>query len=306
MQLETTLKLKRAEFIESGKSVLFLGDYITKFKDNITLKSKGASVDNMLTMLGMESCKPTSTPMVRKESAANGDVEMLEGSKAETYRSVVGILMYFKRHRFDLHYGAISLAMTSSSPTNLHLRRLERVLRHIQGTGDMHLELIRPREQLMEMVGWCDGSWADLDEKLRSTNGGLLMLGGACVAGWSRTQKPTALSSGESVFYSATVCSCELLWACEFLRELGCTMTTCLKEDASACIGMATRLGPGRLKHDEIKHFALQHWVRQRRLTLDKVTTTEQLADIMTKPCSFQTLSTLAPRIGLTKCVTDH
>ena len=83
-------------------------------------------------------------------------------------------------------------------------------------------------------------------------------------------------------------------------------MTACLKEDASASIGMAARLGPGRLKHVEIKHFALQHWVRQERLNLDKVTTTEQLADIMTKPCSFQTLSTLAPKIGLTKCVTDH
>ena len=58
-------------------------------------------------------------------------------------------------------------------------------------------------------------------------------------------------------------------------------MTACLKEDASACIGMATRLGLGRLKHVEIKHFALQHWVRQGRLTLDKGTTTEQLADIM-------------------------
>ena len=103
------------------------------------------------------------------------------------------------------------------------------------------------------------------------------------MAGWSRTQKPTALSSGESEFYSATVCACELLWACEFLRELGYTMTACLKEDACACIGMATRLGPGRLKHVEIKHFAPQHWVRQGRLNLDKVTTTEQLADIMTE-----------------------
>ena len=77
------------------------------------------------------------------------------------------------------------------------------------------------------------------------------------MAGWSRTQKPTKLSSGESEFCSATVCACELLWACEFLRELGYTVTACLKEDALACIGMATRLGPGRLKHVEIKHFAL-------------------------------------------------
>ena len=111
------LKLKRVEFIEKGKSVLFLSDCITKFKDKITLKSKDAYVDNMLTSTGMESCKPTSTPMVRKESAANGDEEMLEGSEAETYRSVVGILMYFRRHRFDLHYAAKSLAMASSSPT---------------------------------------------------------------------------------------------------------------------------------------------------------------------------------------------
>ena len=47
----------------------------------------------------------------------------------------------------------------------------------------MHLELVQSREQVTEMVGWCDGSWADLDEKRRSTTGGLLMLGGACVAG---------------------------------------------------------------------------------------------------------------------------
>ena len=64
VQLDKTLKLKRVEFIENGKSVLFLGDYITKFKDKITLKSKDTCVDNMLAMLGMESCKPTNTPMV--------------------------------------------------------------------------------------------------------------------------------------------------------------------------------------------------------------------------------------------------
>ena len=79
------------------------------------------------------------------------------------------------------------------------------------------------------------------------------------------------MSSGESGFYSATVCACELLWAGEFLNHLGFTMTARLKEDASICIGMAMRLGPGRLKHVEIKHFALQRWVRQGRLILDAV-----------------------------------
>ena len=50
VQLEKSLTL---EFIENGKSVLFLDDHITKSKDKITLKSKDAYVDNMLAMLGM-------------------------------------------------------------------------------------------------------------------------------------------------------------------------------------------------------------------------------------------------------------
>ena len=119
VQLEKTLKVKRVEFIKNRKSVLFLGDDIMKFKDKITLRSKEAYVDNMLTLMGMESS------MVRKESAANGDEEMLKRSEAETCRSVVGILMYFKRHSFDLHYAAKSLAMASSSPTTGHMRRLK-------------------------------------------------------------------------------------------------------------------------------------------------------------------------------------
>ena len=153
VQLEKTLKLKRVEFIENGKSVLFLGDHITMFKEKITLKSKDTYVDNMLTMLGMESCKPTFTPMVRKESLANDDQELLDGSEAETYRSVVGILMYFKRHRFDLHYAAKSLAMASSSPTKGHIRRLKRVFaqhsryaRHASGIGSA------PRT--VDGIGW--------------------------------------------------------------------------------------------------------------------------------------------------------
>ena len=84
VQLNKKLKLKRVEFIENGKSVLFLGDNITKFKDKITLKNKDAYVDNVLAMLGMESCTPTNTPMLQKESAANDDEEMLQGSEAET------------------------------------------------------------------------------------------------------------------------------------------------------------------------------------------------------------------------------
>ena len=43
-------------------------------------------MDDVLAMLGMESCKPTSTLMVRKESAANGDEEMLDVFQETPFR----------------------------------------------------------------------------------------------------------------------------------------------------------------------------------------------------------------------------
>ena len=282
--------------------MLFLGDYITKFKDKITLKSKDTYVDNMLTMLGMENCKPTSTPMVRKEPAANDDQEMLERFRGRNASVSCGHLDVFQETPIRLALrGKISGNVeflsdqepheTFETSFALHSRHAKHASgigsapRTVDGIGWLVLWIVgRPRRKTEVDCWWSVDAW-------KSVRG---------------TQKPTALSSGESEFYSATVCACELLWACEFLGEMGYTMTACLKEDASACIGMATRLGPGRLKHVEIKHFALQHWVRQGRLNLDKVTTTEQLADIMTKPYSFQTLPTLVPKIGLTKCVTDH
>ena len=114
-----------------------------------------------------------------------------------------GHLDVFQETPFRLALRGKVLAMASSLWTNGHMRRLKRFLRYIPGMRDMHLELVRPREQL---VGWCDGSWADLDEKRRSTTGS-----------WSRTRKPTALSSDASEFCSGTVCACDLLWTCDFL-----------------------------------------------------------------------------------------
>ena len=56
------MTLKRVEFIENGKSVLFLGDYITKFKDKITLTGKDAYVDNMLAMLAWRAADQKAHP----------------------------------------------------------------------------------------------------------------------------------------------------------------------------------------------------------------------------------------------------
>ena len=73
MQLAEKLKIKHREYLEDSKPVLFLGDYITKYKDKITRKSKDTYVDNMLTMLTMEGCNPDVFQETSFRSALRGE-----------------------------------------------------------------------------------------------------------------------------------------------------------------------------------------------------------------------------------------
>ena len=70
-------------------------------------------------------------------------------------------------------------------------------------------------------------------------------------------------------------------------------------EDATAAIGMATRIGPGKVKHLELRHLALQSWIRDGRLTISKVGTENQLGDLMTKAVDHHRLVKLGSQLGL-------
>ena len=125
-----------------------------------------------------------------------------------------------KRHRFNLHYDCKVPGDGEYLADKGYMRRMKRVYALRFNERETCIwNCVGPREQLTEMVGWCDGSWADLDEKRRSTTGGLLMLGGACVAGWSRTQKPNSVGAVVKVMFTrqlfVRVSSCGLANFCK-------------------------------------------------------------------------------------------
>ena len=126
-----------------------------------------------------------------------------------------------------------------------------------------------------------------------------MTLGGAVLHGWSKNQALIAQSSAEAEFYALTFCAAEVMYTTGLIQELGHPCQGVLKEDASACIGLASRLGPGRIKHLEIKHLALQQWLRKKRLVVDKVRTEDQKADVLTKAYPTLVANKLFPLIGL-------
>ena len=117
---------------------------------------------------------------------------------------------------------------------------------------------------------------------------------------WARTQKAIAPSSGESELYAMSVGAAEALGLRELLTDMwSCRQQVRLRCDSTAAMGTATRQGLGRMKHVQVRNLALQQWIADSRLTLHKVASSANGADLLTKHVSQNVLQSLSPKLGL-------
>ena len=91
------------------------------------------------------------------------------------------------------------------------------------------------------------------------------------------------LSSAEAELVAATKAAVEALGFRNALKDFGRMAKVELILDASAAIGMIERRGTGTAKHMDTKWMWLQGCVRRREVSLYKIGTKENPADLMTK-----------------------
>ena len=129
-----------------------------------------------------------------------------------------------------------------------------------------------------------------------------MLLNQTMVHSHSRTQASIALSSCEAELYGMMSTAVELLFVRTWMEEQGQTLhgTPTLYTDSSSALALCGRRGPGRVKHLDIRILALQTWNRENRLSLAKLPTADNRADILTKPMTRETLQRHAENLGLT------
>jgi hypothetical protein len=91
------------------------------------------------------------------------------------------------------------------------------------------------------------------------------------------------LSSGEAENNANCTAVCEAVFIRNLFAEIGHHMIVRLHTDSSAARAMSQRLGPGKVKHMEVKTMFLQHMVKKKELEVVKEKTLEQIADLGTK-----------------------
>ena len=112
----------------------------------------------------------------------------------------------------------------------------------------------------------------------------VITIGGSVAYASSRLQQARALSSGEAEYYAATQGAADALHIAEDMRFTGVDMATpAVRSDSTACFGMASRRGVGRVRHLETRALWLQDMVNEKRIVLEKCSTEDNVADIGTK-----------------------
>jgi hypothetical protein len=98
-----------------------------------------------------------------------------------------------------------------------------------------------------------------------------------------------------------TLAAKEATWLIRLARSAGsCYKTICIGEDNQAAISIASddRFSD-RTKHVAIRHFFIREKIADGTITIKYVPTTEQLADIFTKPLAKIAFTRLRDMLGM-------
>eukprot|EP00253_Pinus_taeda_P022050 PITA_22050 len=206
----------------------------------------------------MQDCKPATTPMEPglKLSAQSSSLPVDE----TLFRQLVGSLIYLTTTRPDISFAVSYISRFMSAPNADHWIAAKRVLRYVRGTSDYGL-LYTPAY--------------------------VFSLGSGVVTWTSKKQQAVALSSTEAEYRGAVKASSEAVWLRRMLADMHASQTG---PTSLFCNNQGVlKLAKNPVFHERTKHVETHcHYIRQLvedgSIQLRYVPTTEQPADIFTKP----------------------
>jgi hypothetical protein len=146
-----------------------------------------------------------------------------------------------------------------------------------------------------QMYCYADADYANDEETRRSRTGFVTLLNGGAVTWRSHLQRCVSLSSTEAEYNSASEACKEVLWCRQLLQEIHEPQeTTIIFEDNSSCINIANNpIADIRTKHIQIKTHHIRECIANGEVNLQKISTNDQLADVLTKNISAEQFHTL-------------
>ncbi|GJR19248.1 hypothetical protein Tco_0967775 [Tanacetum coccineum] len=165
--------------------------------------------------------------------------------------------------------------------------------------GTMHLELWYPKGSDIETVVYADSDHAG-DYVDRKSTSGFCTFMRCCLTSWfSKKQTALAISTTEAEYVSAEKACQQALWMKQALVDYGIRLDVIpIMCDNKGAIDLSKNpVQHSRTEYIEIRHHFLRDNVQKGNITIKKVPSEDNIADILTKPLKRESFNYL--RLGL-------
>ena len=243
---------------------------------------------------------PTTPMLATGSSSASSPPIFLNSAGIADYQGMIGSLLYLANQtRPDILFAVCAMARKSKSPTDQDRQAVVRILQYIAGTKTLGLRL-HSGEGIV-LYATVDASYA-CHPDLKSHTGCTLHIGrhSGSVNSLSKKQTITADSSTVAELIGAHLAAHEIMWARNFLSELGFPQTspTVLFEDNLSTISLIVNKGNGeRTKHIQLRHNFVREQVVNDIIKMTHLSGVDMISDILTKPLGPTAFLHLRPRL---------
>jgi hypothetical protein len=288
---------------DEGELSDYLGVNISRADDGSLHLSQPRLIESILADLRLDATsKIIATPAMDKLKSCETDDAF---DNHFDYRSIIGKLNFLEKStRPDIAFATHQCARYCSFPQATHGYAVKRIGRYLLGTKDKGI-IFKPTNHSFhcwadaDFAGmWQDGNSGDHedDPNMSKSRTGYTITLGSCPLIWaSKLQTEIALSTTEAEYIALSQALRETIPLMELAREtrehgfdipilkpkIHCKA---FKDNAGALeLAKMPKLRP-RTKHIATKYHHFREYVSTKRIALMKVTTTDQIADIFTKP----------------------
>lgn len=242
---------------------------------------------------------PTYDRTVGKHTPLPSNIDLYKPSplisdptRFKEYKAVVGCLQWLATiSRPDLSYTAGWLGRFGNKPTEHHMQLAYHCLSYVHHTADWGFTL-GGFSAIDAVRGFSDSSYAcDKVDTRQSTSGSVIMLGDTLVDWKSKRQRCVTKSTGEAEYVAGSESAADVSFWIQLLQALGVEprLPAPLYIDNASAVCMATN---GRIsratRHINVAYHFIKQFVKNGKITVERIGTKDQVADILTKPLSPQ------------------
>ena len=280
----------------------FLGVEVKKHENGEVELLQTGLIDKVLKLCGVdEGYNAKKTPCVSEPLGTNAGGAPCQA--AWGYASAVGMLMYLcSNSRPDIQFAVHQCARFTHCPRRTHEEAIIRICRYLLGTREKGLRF-KPGE-LLQLDCYVDADFAGLynveshDDPVcvKSRTGYVLTLGSCPLLWVSKLQTEVTLSTTEAEYVALSQSMRDLLPMRAKLKDVlthlnlesddaQSKVISTVFEDNNGCLALATspKINP-RTKHIAVKYHHFRGSVgKGTGVSIEKIETDEQLADIFTK-----------------------